>query len=292
MLSAPKVQGPIFWYCTDVDNSETFLEIETPINLIPDLAALGITEVDKGVCEDTPENRAAIRKAGLSHQPVWTTAGTETPLIQAFSGAQKAEVLMSSHGSILSKYNDPNSDYFTGIDLLLESDSANMVPAWVIAATRRWMRIAEERKETGKLVNPSIVGPPTRCRMKRTDGFRCQYWSSGTADYNGLCRVHLTRENGKDNTAQLVKARNRLQSASMQMVEVLENLALNADSEPTRLGAAREILDRAGLRGGVEIEVNGQIEVSSAAKTVRDRLANLRPREIGEIEAEVVEDGK
>lgn len=275
-----------------VDTPETFLEIESPLSLIPDLGALGIDEVDKGVCEDTPENRALIREANLNHTPIYTTAGEDTPLIQVFSGDQKAAVLVSAKGAILIKPRDPNSDYLSGVDLLMESEATNMVPAWVIAATKRWVRIEQEREETGKLQNPKVIGPPTRCRMMRADGHRCERWANGSADFDGLCRTHLTKVNQQDNTAQVVRARNRMQSSALRMVEVLEHLALKADSEPTRLGAANSLLDRAGLRAGMEIEIGGTVEVTSAADTVRSRLAALAPKDVGVIDAEVVKDGE
>jgi hypothetical protein len=38
----------------------------------------------------------------------------------------------------------------------------------------------------------------------------------------------------------------------------------------------KEILDRAGIRGGIEIDQNVSIEVKPAAEVVRERLAKLR----------------
>lgn len=260
----------------DVSESEEHLEIESPLNLVPDLALLGIEEVDKGVCLDTPENRRLIRVNKLTYSPVYTTAGTDTPLIQVVNGAQRAEVLKASHASLLDDPEDANSDYIAGTDLLLEPDSANLVPVWVMAATRRWVAIERKRLKEGKLINPSTVSAPKRCRAIRSDGYRCQGWFNGSAEYDGLCRVHLTRHSGKDNTALIVKARNRLMSMTPNIVDELEKLAYSADGEPTRLKAMTEILDRAGVRGGVEIDVAGQIEVVPAAETVRERLKKLQ----------------
>jgi hypothetical protein len=48
-----------------------------------------------------------------------------------------------------------------------------------------------------------------------------------------------------------------------------------AESEPVRLKAATEILDRAGIRGGVEIETNVNIDLRPAADVIQERLARL-----------------
>lgn len=273
-----------------VDNSENFLEIESPRDSIPDLAALGIEEVDRGVCEDTADNRFLVRQAGLNFSPLYTIQGADTSYIQVYSTEQRKNTLLHTKSAILVNPDDPNSDYLSDIDLLMESDTANIVPIWVVAATKRWVKVERERKSKGSHFTPSLAQAPQRCRKVRADGLRCAYWSPGTAAFDGLCRVHLTKEEGRDNTAQLVKARNRLQSASLKMVEVLETLALEGDSEPTRLGAANSLLDRAGLRAGMEIELGGKVEVENTADRIRERLAALAPKPVGEIVAEVVED--
>jgi hypothetical protein len=49
----------------------------------------------------------------------------------------------------------------------------------------------------------------------------------------------------------------------------------NAESEPVKLKAATEILDRAGVRGGVEIDTNINIDVRPAASVIAERLDRL-----------------
>jgi hypothetical protein len=48
-----------------------------------------------------------------------------------------------------------------------------------------------------------------------------------------------------------------------------------AESEPVRLKAATEILDRAGVRGGVEIDTNVNVDVRPAAEVIAERLDRL-----------------
>ena len=49
----------------------------------------------------------------------------------------------------------------------------------------------------------------------------------------------------------------------------------NAESEPVKLKAATEILDRAGVRGGIEIDSNVNIDVRPAASIIAERLNRL-----------------
>jgi hypothetical protein len=48
-----------------------------------------------------------------------------------------------------------------------------------------------------------------------------------------------------------------------------------AESEPVKLKAATEILDRAGIRGGVELDTNVNIDVRPAASVIAERLNRL-----------------
>jgi hypothetical protein len=78
---------------------------------------------------------------------------------------------------------------------------------------------------------------------------------------------------------------------------------MTAESEPVQLKAATEILDRAGVRGGVEIETTLNIDLRPAADVIQERLARLTSGALSEslrlanqgtdiIDAEVVEEPK
>jgi hypothetical protein len=99
-------------------------------------------------------------------------------------------------------------------------------------------------------------------------------WASGRLKDDGLCRAHLksVRKPGED----VERARRKLIQAAPYAVDVLEDMMENAESEPVKLKAATEILDRAGVRGGMELSVD--VEVNDARPPhviVAERLQRL-----------------
>jgi hypothetical protein len=58
-------------------------------------------------------------------------------------------------------------------------------------------------------------------------------------------------------------------------VDKLEELMEYAESEPVKLKAATEILDRAGVRGGIEVDTTVNLDVRSAAELIAERLDRL-----------------
>jgi len=100
-------------------------------------------------------------------------------------------------------------------------------------------------------------------------------WSSGRPKDDGYCRIHLgsvQRRPGED----VERARAKLTQAAPYAVDVLEDLMQNAQSEPVKLKASTEILDRAGVRGGVEFDA--RLEVTDGrqpAQVVAERLQRL-----------------
>lgn len=69
-------------------------------------------------------------------------------------------------------------------------------------------------------------------------------------------------------------ARLKLLDNSDIAVETLEQLMLPGSSEGIRLKAAEAVLDRAGIRGGFEIQVDADITLNPS-DTLRDRLTKL-----------------
>lgn len=99
-------------------------------------------------------------------------------------------------------------------------------------------------------------------------------WSSGRIKDDGLCRIHLKtmRKPGAD----IERAREKIMQSAPFAVDVLEQLMETAESEPVRLKAAESILDRAGVRGGIEIDAQVEITESRPAHViVAERLARL-----------------
>ena len=255
---------------------EEYPLIESPISLIPDLTTFGIKEVDSGVCEDTFENREILRQNKCRWTPLFNSDGTLSGNIQVIT-PEMIDAMGESKKAILTNASNKNSDYLTGLNLLMEPMSDRLAPAWVIAATRHWVKVEEIREDTGKHYRPALASAPGRCSAKRTDGSRCWNWHGGRATEGGKCKIHNGQR--EDDTMYTERARNRVRSASVAAVEQLERL-LHAASEPVQLKAATELLDRAGIRGGTEIDANVKHEVIDAGALIMKKLEKLAPKEV------------
>jgi len=261
IFSRPEAEQPI-------------IEINAPLNIRPDLSEIGIEETDRGVCEDSYENRAILRRAKLNWIPVYATNGVPTGLIQAISqemATEKRIMSLSEKKPLLVEPTNRNSDYITGYDLIAEEAADYLVPPWVIGATRAWIKEQTEPVKSSKR-KPATL--PHRCQAVKDDGIRCQLWTSGRMQDDGLCRIHLRslkHRPGDD----IERARAKLTQAAPYAVDVLEDMMTNAESEPVKLKAATEILDRAGIRGGVELDTNVNIDVRPAASVIAERLNRL-----------------
>lgn len=249
-------------------------DIATSYDMRPDLSELGIIEHERGVCEDTAENRSVLRRSGLKWDTVYDQMGRPTTLIAARSAESLRErriLSITEKRPLLSDPTNNNSDYLTGLDLILEDAAIKLSPPWVVKATRDYL---EEQKKGGpssqKRAPKSL---PHRCRFVKTDGLRCMLWSSGRLKDDGLCNTHLgtIRRPGQD----VERARAKLVQSAAYAVDVVEELMESAQSEPVRLKAATEILDRAGVRGGVELDVGVDVHVRPASEIVMERLQRL-----------------
>ena len=283
------------------DDDRAEYVIDEPLDLRPDLSEIGIEEVDKGVCEDTFENRQVLRRAKLNWDPVYSTNGIPTGLIRARSKQSTIErriMSLAEKKPIMVDPDNRNSDFLTGLDLIAEEKTDYLVPPWVIHASRLWIKEQNEGGPRSEKRQPLAL--PHRCRQIKDDTIRCMLWSSGRPKDDGLCRIHL-RSTKHKTSDDIERARNKLMQAAPYAVDVLEDLMESAESEPVKLKAATEILDRAGVRGGIEVDTSVNIDVRPAASIIAERLqrltttameasARLSPEpEI--IEVEVVEDG-
>jgi hypothetical protein len=256
------------------DPSDREARFDTPLDLRPDLSELGIIEHERGVCDDNYENRGILRRAHLNWDPVYDATGSATGLIAARSAESMRErrvLSLAEKRPVLADPKNNNSDYLTGLDLLVDEDACRVVPPWVIGATRKW--VAEQNEPTASdKKRPAAL--PTRCRIVKTDGLRCMLWASGRVKDDGLCRAHLKtqRKPGED----VERARRKLIQAAPYAVDVLEDMMENAESEPVKLKAATEILDRAGVRGGSELLVDVEVNDARPAHViVAERLQRL-----------------
>ena len=302
-----------------MDNSDDvieLLEVEAPISLLPDLSMWGIDSLEPGICLDTAENRRLLRENQARWLPVYDSHGRPTPLIQAVTEAMKNARLQTNKRVLLKDPKDKNSDYITGFSLIIEPKADDMAPAWVLACTRQFEDVLAERERRGaegKIYRPALASYPHRCKATTIDGTRCQRWCNGYAASGGMCRQHLVfrryDEGGNShNIETITRVRNKMISAAEMAADQLEELAYSATSEPVRMQASREILDRAGIRGGYEIDQKVEVSLVDPAAIVRERLekiaASMRPAielqtvteepavelEAVVIEAEVVDD--
>jgi hypothetical protein len=124
------------------------------------------------------------------------------------------------------------------------------------------------------VVRCTYIFPDTHDRP----GEQCKKWSlRGTT----LCVKHgaalpTVRAHAE---AMVEAARLRLIGATDEAVDWLLELAESSTSDAVRLKATTEVLDRAGVRGGVEVDVTVGEKVDPA-QALRDRLAVLRKRTI------------
>jgi hypothetical protein len=185
--------------------------------------------------------------------------------------SQQRLLSLDEKKAILSEPDDKNSDYITGYGLLAEIAADYIAPPWVLGATRAWAK----QQNSGELAHGKKELPlPRRCKAIKDDGIRCQLWSGGRGADDGLCRVHLGSLRNKP-TDSVERARSRLTQATPTAVDVLEQLMDNAESEPVKLKAATEILDRAGIRAGIDINTDVTLDVRPAASIIAERLQRL-----------------
>lgn len=252
------------------------VQIDTPLNLRPVLSDYGIEETDRGVCEDTFENRQALRRAKLNWLPVYAINGVPTGLIQALSvemQTQQRLLSITEKQAILENPQNKNSDYLTGYALIIEDAADVVVPPWVLGSTKAWVKQSNEIDATG--IEPKKRLPlPARCKAIKDDGVRCQLWSGGRPLDDGFCRVHLGSLRNKP-TDSVERARSRLTQAAPTAVDTLEQLMDSAESEPVKLKAATEILDRAGVRAGFDINTDVTLDVRPAASIIAERLQRI-----------------
>lgn len=251
------------------------LVIDLPAAHRADLSELGIEELDRGVCEDSFDNRRILRKSKLIWETVYTNDGASSGLLKVRSADSVRErriQSLSEKRPLLVTATDNNSDYITGLDLLAEDQASYLVPPWVIGATRKYLKEQENGGPASEKRQP--VPLPHRCRQIKHDGIRCMLWASGRPVDDGLCRIHLRSLKSKTSD-DIERAREKLTQAAPFAVDKLEELMEFAESEPVALKAATEILDRAGVRGGYEIDTSATLDVRPAAEIIAERLERL-----------------
>lgn len=129
--------------------------------------------------------------------------------------------------------------------------------------------------------------PCVRCVKIKKDGQRCNRWSIRGAT---VCLVHGgSLPNVKQHAAAAVEtARMRLIDLTDDAVTVLESLTAEGTAPAIRLKAATEILDRAGIKGGMDIDVVVEHKID-ASKSIADKLGEIVARTRAAAEEEVID---
>lgn len=118
--------------------------------------------------------------------------------------------------------------------------------------------------------------PVVRCTTIKSNGERCKRWSLRGAT---VCYRHGgSLPNVQEHAAAVVEgARLRLIGLTDLAIDQIEDLMENATQDAIRLKAAQDVLDRAGVKGAIEIDITTRQE-ESAVDRVRARLAEISDR--------------
>ena len=148
--------------------------------------------------------------------------------------------------------------------------------------------------------------PALRCTHERDDGSRCKNFGVRGTGFNGMpsmCFIHggSLPPVKKKAEATLMAVRMMLTNAAPKALETVIDLSQNASAEAIKLKASTEILDRAGIKGGIDVNVE-VTQTVSAADEIRKRLQLMsermtsdsapEPEDLGEIDEEVDTDEK
>jgi hypothetical protein len=231
------------------------------------LADLGIDEVEPACCEDTYENRRILRKVKWWWDPVREGDGSPTRLLRVFNPEDMKVRRLSvwdRKKPILVDELNPWSDYIPVLEMPANAD----IPNWIRGAIRNW--ITDDANGVPESKRKAL---PTRCDMVREDGTRCWNWSSRD---DGIARCNSHMHNPATSEARsIAAARMKLVQASPAAVDTLEYLMDHGEAEAVRLNASKEILDRAGVRGGYEVTSEIDVTVTDSATVVKGRLERL-----------------
>jgi hypothetical protein len=234
------------------------------------LSDLGIEEVEPMVCDDSFANRRVLRTAKLMWVQLSDEQGIPNGLIRAIDPATLTEIRDSVWERKKPLMQDPDnmySEYLPPGEMPLDGD----IPWWLQTRLRAWVGEGmkgvpeEDRREF-----------PVRCEVIRLDGTRCWSWA-GNPKKSKRCKSHAGWE-GESEIRNAHLAKIKFLQASPAMADNLEALALTAAGEAVRLKATTEILDRAGIRGGTEIDMHVETEEIDSSAEVKGRLEKLAAR--------------
>lgn len=146
--------------------------------------------------------------------------------------------------------------------------------------------------------------PALRCTHVRDDDSRCKKFGVRGTGFNGtpaMCFIHggsLPAVKAKAE-ATVLSARMRLIGALPMALDTLLDLAENSSADAIKLKAATEILDRSGVKGGMDITVevtnnsNPSDDILKKLSIMRDRAVAAKAEEAEIVDAEeLVDEGE
>jgi hypothetical protein len=246
------------------------------------LESLGFEEIEPGCVEDSYANRKRVRllDGDWQYEQVVDEDGVPNGLIRVYSPESvtaRRESVYDRRKPILSDPEDMWSDYVGPDEYPLDAE----VPFFIKERLARWKRQAREG------IPESERDPfPIRCTTIRHDETRCWNWAANPQKVD-RCKSHL----GWVEQAQLkaaAYAKQRVVESTPLAVDRLAFLMENGETHAVQLKASTEILDRGGVRAGVEIDQRVEVELVDPSKEVQERLARLAEAHVrkAQIEAE------
>ena len=238
----------------------------------------GIEEVEWNVCHDTFENRKALAGIGLKYK-ILDVGLLEVDFMSDEEVSDKNKKLFAQRKMILANPKDAWGEYIEFDDLPLEY--LEEAPAWINRRMVQWEEY-QDKLSRGEKVKKEVY-LPVRCARRRADGSRCWNWSWPIPNRRDMCRGHLSSDDF-DVTAQTEKikavAKMRFNQMTPAALDAIEDLIMNSPVPAVRLQAAKTLLEQAGFKPGVEVNISGTVEheVRDPAAAVRERLATIAAR--------------
>lgn len=167
----------------------------------------------------------------------------------------------------------------------LDGEDNNIVTTVARSATQQDSNIPQGWKPT-----PNAPIPVIRCTAIKRDGTQCQKWSVRGVTVCTKHGAHLPSVQ-KAAAERVSTARLQLMGSTGDAFEVLESLMQPGVAEGIRLKAATEILDRAGLKAGMEIAVTVE-HVGSPLDDIMNQLEIIAGHKEPILDAEEIFDAE
>lgn len=234
-----------------------------------ELERYGFDEVEPWVVVDSAENKRRLRmlEGEWRYERIKDDDGLPTGLIRILNPEQlvaRRNTVYERRKPILVDPENAWSDYVHPDDYPPDAD----VPYFILERLAKWRRAAREG-----IPEEERQPFPARCETIRHDETRCWNWASNPVKLP-RCKAHAGWE-AEERTKVMQYAKQRIVEATPEAVDQLEFLAHNGETDAVKLKATTEILDRAGIRAGFEIDQRVEVEVVDPALEVQRRLEKL-----------------